>query len=147
MDPAQIAEADRTQPVLISRFQPGQLLAIGDHLPEEEGSRRFQLGRFVGFSNDDPDWLEIEYLATITARSPYKFRNVWVDPVDGKSILQKLKPRPSKRISPHVKRWTGVDPVAHVLQLEVPLELNATGGLSKAALKALGTWKPHIMPH
>ena len=147
VDPGQIAEAERSQPVILSRFRPGQLLAIGDHLPEEEGSRRFQLGRFAGFSEDDPDWLEVEYLATVTARPPYKFRNVWVDPADGKSILQKHKPRPSKRISRHVKRWTGVDPAAHVLKLGVPLELTASGGLPKPVLEALGPWKPHIMPH
>ena len=70
-----------------------------------------------------------------------------MDPADGKSILQKHKPRPSKRISKHVKRWTGVDPAAHVLKLGVPLELTVSGGLPKPVLEALGPWKPHIMPH
>ena len=144
-DPRQIALADRAQPVLLSAYQPGELLAIGDHLPDEEGSRRYQLAKFVGFSDGDPAWLRLAYLGTTTARPPYRFQPVWIDHGDGKAMLQVRRPRPGRGVSADVRRWTGVDPASHVLKLDVPLRLTSAGALTRATLAALGQWKPRVM--
>ena len=120
-------------------------MAIGEHLPEEEGSRRFQLATFVGFSDGDPAWLKLNYLATTTARAPYAFKPVWIDHRDGKAILQKRKPRPGRGVSADVRRWSGVDPASHVLKLDARLQLTTAGALTQESLLALGPWKPRVM--
>ena len=131
--------------MVLSAYQPGDLLAIGDHLPDEEGPKRYQLARFVGFSDGDPAWLKLNYLATTTARAPYAFKPVWIDHRDGKAILQKRRPRPGRGVSADVRRWSGVDPASHVLKLSTPITLTTAGGLTQEALTALGSWKPRVM--
>jgi hypothetical protein len=112
-------------------------------LPEEQGSKLFQLARFLSFSDDDPDWVQVEYLGTLKHDSPYRFQNVWIDGKDGKAILRKAKPPPGRAVSADVSRWTGIDPTAHVLKLQ--LDLTASGALTADSLRALGSWKPVVI--
>jgi hypothetical protein len=106
------------------------------------GNNRFQLARFKSLSDDDPEWLEVEYLGTTKAGAPYAFMDVWVDPVDDKTVRSNVKPR-GHNISSGIARWTGIDPAAHVLKC--PIALTSTGALTAATLKALGKWKPHLL--
>jgi len=138
-----ILQLEAAQPGNVSEFEPGQLVAIGEHLPDEQGSHSYQLARFVSFSDDDPDWVEVEYLGTTKGKPPYRFENVWIDSKDGKAILRKTKPPPGKGVSADVTRWTGIDPTAHILK--VPVALTSTGALTAETLRVLGKWKPTII--
>ena len=95
--PAAAADAtdlESALPGIRSQYNPGDLLIIGDHPLEEEGNYRFQMARFQGFSDGDPEWLAVRYLGTTSAKPPYKFLNVWIDNKDGKAILRKTRPPP-----------------------------------------------------
>jgi len=138
-----ILQLEAAQPSNVPEFEPGQVLAIADHLPEEQGSNLFQLAKFLNFSDDDPDWVQVEYLGTLKRDPPYRFQNVWIDGKDGKAILRKAKPPPGRTVSADVSRWTGTDPTAQILKLN--LELTATGALTADSLRALGTWKPVVI--
>ena len=113
-------------------------------LATEDGNYRFHLAKFVSFSNGDPDWLQVNYLGTTTAKSPFKFANVWIDKRDGKAILTRGTAKPKgKGVSTQLERWSGVDPAANVLSIKPALTKN--GALTAATLKSLGKWKPHIV--
>ena len=103
------------------------------------------MAAFVEFSDGDPAWLKLKYLATTTARPPYVFKPVWIDHRDGRAILQKRKPMPGRGVSADVRPWSGVDPASHVLKLSVPIKLTAAGALTRESLAALGPWKPRVM--
>ena len=131
-----------------AEFRPGELLVLGDHLDSEEGNHRFHLGRFKRYEvmedDDDPEsWIKVDYLGTTVAKSPYRFRKVWIDRKDGRPIIQDKKPKPGKRVSKEVHRWVGSEHVSHVLMRG--LTLTQAGGLQAATLKALGEWRPHVL--
>ena len=78
MSPYTAEQVDRTEAALMdalrpgypARFTPGAYLAIGEHRPDEDGSFKFQLAVFKGFSDDDPEWLQVAYLGTHVATAP-----------------------------------------------------------------------------
>lgn len=72
----QIQELESLQPSDSTELSPGQVIAIGEHHVDDEGSFRFQLARFVSFSDGDPEWLDVTYMGTVKSEAPYKFQDV-----------------------------------------------------------------------
>ena len=142
VDLATAAAFEAAQPSAAAAFAPGQLIAIGDHDPEDVGPRKFQLAQFEGFSDDDPEWLSVTYWGTVLGRPPYRFRRVWIDRGDNdRPILSNKKPRGGGLRG--VEPWSGTERADFVLKL--PIKVNHDGKLSASTLAALGDWTPNVL--
>jgi transposase InsO family protein len=127
-------------------FQPGEILAIGEHEEGEAGSHRFQLVRFLEM-DDDQGYFHAQNLGTTSRKNRQVFKEVWIDQKDGKAILTALgsKTVPQGRsVSKEIKRWSGHYHVDMVLR-RGPIGFAASGTLTAATLKSLGKWRTLVV--
>ena len=147
VDQGTAAELEAIQPRMVE-LAPNQLVELGDHASDEQGSFKFQLGRFNGIVDGDPDYIKVIYLGTTTSKAPYRFREVWIDHADNDKVVLQAPAKSSKPSKKGIKKsmlrqWSGEEPVEHVLP--VPIGLTASGALTAATIAALGKWRPHVL--
>jgi hypothetical protein len=137
MDVGQVIE------IVTTELKEQQLVAVGDHRHDEPGNRRFHLARFQHLLPNEECF--VHYLGTQASKQPYRFLPIWIDNKDQRPIPSVKKPK-GKGISKDVSPWSGKEPLADILPVEI--KLTKGGGFTAVTLKQLkelGDWKPHIM--
>ena len=123
---------------------PGQYVALAEHPIDEEGSYKFQIGRFVKYTDDDRDEVHVELMGSVKDTAPFAFKNVWIDYKDNNAVMvRKTKPIVGKRGVKSARRWVADYPADRILPFKIAL--CDKGELKQSTLAPLGQWTPVIL--